>query len=222
MNQAPVPAVKPVGQRPGPSIGTWIMALIWLAGIVAAMAGITRYSFAPGRAGGVPARWPAASRITLATNRPTLIMFAHPRCPCTRASLGELARLLANCPGPLAAQVWFVKPVGTAADWTNTDLWASAARIPGVTVHCDEAGREARRFGADTSGQTVLFNQSGELRFHGGITIARGHFGDNPGANAVQALVNQQPTELIETPVFGCSLLAEACRPDQGGTPWKP
>ena len=223
MNQAQVQNVATAGPRQRPSVGTWVMVLLWLAGMVAAMAGITRYSFVPGRAGAIPAHWPAASGITLAANQPTLILFAHPHCPCTQASIGELARLMANCQGTISAQGWFVKPVGTAADWTNTDLWASAARIPDVTVHCDEAGAEARRFEAVTSGQTVLYNQSGELLFHGGITIARGHFGDNPGAIAVKALVNHQLTDQIQTPVFGCSLLDEECRPDKGGgTTWKP
>ena len=149
-------------------------------------------------------------------------MFAHPHCPCTRASVGELARLLTGLNGKLAAQVWFVQPAGTGPDWTNTDLWASAAAIPGVTVHGDAAGLEAQRFGAGTSGQTVLYDQNGQLLFHGGITIERGHFGDNPGANAVKRLVNHQPAELIQTPVFGCSLQAADCRQDQGGITWKP
>ena len=222
MNQAQAPTVETAGLRPRPSAGAWIMALLWLAGIVAAMAGITRYSIAPGREGGIPPHWPSASRIVPDATRPTLIMFAHPHCPCTRASIGELARLMADCHGTISAQVWFVKPADTATDWTNTDLWVSAARIPDVTVHCDAAGGEAQRFGADTSGQTVLYNQNGELLFHGGITIERGHFGDNPGAIAVKALVNHQLTDRIQTPVFGCSLLDEDCRPDKGGTTWKP
>ena len=57
--------------------------------------------------------------------------------------------------------------------------WRSAAAIPGVTVHVDHDGGEARRFGAETSGFVVLYDAHGELLFAGGITTGRGQAGDN-------------------------------------------
>ena len=45
----------------------------------------------------------------------------------------------------------------------------------------DDDGAEARRFGAETSGQTLLYDARGALAFSGGITGARGHAGDNAG-----------------------------------------
>ena len=173
-----------------------------------------------GDGGDAPIRWPAQSFIPLDPGRPTLVLFAHPRCPCTRATIGELALLMASVPGRLNAQVWFLQPENTGADWTNTDLWSSAAAIPGVTVRADSDGREAARFHAATSGQALLYGTDGHLLFTGGITIARGHSGDNPGRSAIADLVMDQPTQTIQTPVFGCSLFNSQCQ--TRGPAWKP
>ena len=222
MNQAHAQNATAAGPGRRPAAVTLLLALVWLAGIVTAMAAIVRYANTPGPAGEVPTHWPAASRIVLDAEQPTLILFAHPHCPCTRASVGELAQLMADCRGRLRAQVWFVKPGGTGPDWTNTDLWASAARIPDVTVHCDEAGAEAQRFGADTSGQTVLYDARGNLQFQGGITVARGHFGDNAGRSVLTALAHDRLAVTIHTPVFGCPLRDGECRSELTAAPAQP
>jgi hypothetical protein len=78
--------------------------------------------------------------------------------------------------------------------------------IPGVTVHLDDAGREARLFASMTSGETLLFDAEGRLKFHGGITASRGHSGDNAGRDALEALLRGQASQQVITPVFGCSL----------------
>lgn len=70
----------------------------------------------------------------------------------------------------------------------------------------DPDGVEARRFGAETSGHTLLFGADGHLLFSGGITASRGHSGDNDGENAIVALLNHQIPALTRTLVFGCSL----------------
>ena len=69
------------------------------------------------------------------------------------------------------------------------------------------AGQEARRFGAESSGYVVLYDGHRQLAFHGGITSARGHAGDNAGENVVLTLVAGGQAPLKETPVFGCGLL---------------
>ena len=196
------------------------LAAAWLAVVVGVMALLINYSNSPGSVGATPDRWPAGSRIAFDAGQPNLILFAHPRCPCTRATLGELELLMARCQGRLSAQVWFIKPAGTTGDWTSTDLWRTAAAIPGVTVHCDDAVAEARRFGAETSGQTLLYDQGGLLLFRGGITISRGHSGDNPGRSALRALLEEKLSNKIQTPVFGCSLSETACRKEK--IAWKP
>ena len=46
----------------------------------------------PGGDPEAPARWPEASALVRNADGPTLVLFAHPKCPCTDASLAELAR----------------------------------------------------------------------------------------------------------------------------------
>jgi len=189
-----------------------IALVLWLAVVVGATILMTRYSNTPGRGGQTPISWPKGSQIPTDSNRPTLVMFAHPHCPCTRASLGELERLLARVPGRLRAQVIFLKPAGTATDWEKTDLWRKASSIPGVSVGTDNAGSEARRFHAETSGQTLLYDPAGHLRFQGGITFARGHAGDNAGRTALEELLREGHSNQVKTPVFGCSLFETQCQ----------
>lgn len=142
----------------------------------------------------------------MATDQYTLIMLAHPKCPCTRASVEELSKLMAYGRGRLRAYLLFAKPNGYPDDWSKTDLWMTAASIPGVTVLFDDDGIEADRFGTSTSGQVILYDQTGKLQFRGGITQSRGHSGDNAGRSAVEALVSGRVPERDQTPVFGCPL----------------
>jgi hypothetical protein len=133
-------------------------------------------------------------------------MAAHPQCPCTRASVAELAQLMAHVQGKVQAYVLFYSPRESGVDWQNTDTRRSAAQIPGVTVLSDVDGAEAQRFGAETSGHTFLFDPSGQLLFNGGITASRGHSGDNPGESAIVSLINDHSSKRSRTFVFGCSL----------------
>jgi hypothetical protein len=194
--------VRRLGGRTGAAVGTWLLAVVTAMGLLA------NYSNSPGSVGTPPDRWPADSRISPDVSRPTLVMFAHPRCPCTRASLCELEVLMSRCQGRVSARVLFLKATGTTDDWAETDLWRTASAIPGATVHCDEAGSEAARFHAQTSGYILLYDRGGRLLFQGGITMSRGHNGDNPGRSALEELLSEQMSNQVKTPVFGCSLFA--------------
>jgi hypothetical protein len=191
------------------------LCLAWLVMVGAGFFVLANYQNASGSVGRTPSDWPPQTRVVLDQKRDTLIMFAHPQCPCTRASIEELNRLLARCHGSVTAQVWFFKPAGFPADWTRSDLWRSAAAIPGVTVHDDPDGAQARLFGAETSGFVLLYNPRGQLRFKGGITGSRGHAGDNDGESAIVSLLAGREVNLKQTPVYGCSLLGECQAPAQ-------
>ena len=168
------------------------------------------YGQTPGVDGKPPLLWPSDSFIAHASDRATLVMFAHPHCPCTRASIGELSLLMTRCRGLLAAHVLFVKPASTPENWGQTDLWEQAAAVPGVEVVADMEGAEARRFGIVTSGQTLLYDPEGRLLYSGGITLTRGHRGDNAGRSAIVSLLTRPETPQRASPVFGCSLLTPA------------
>jgi hypothetical protein len=136
-------------------------------------------------------------------------MFVHPHCPCTRASVAELNRLLTRRQGPVTVHVLFVLPKGVGDDWAETSLRKSAEALPGVKVELDRDGKEALRFGAESSGYVVLYSPDGRLLFSGGITSSRGHEGDNAGEDLVLAGMKGQPASVQHTPVFGCSLQGE-------------
>lgn len=174
------------------------------------MGALWSYSLTPGDQHEPLERWPTGSPIARLHDRPTLVMFAHPRCPCSRASVGELALIMARVPGRLAAHVVFPSPSEGGSGWSDTPLWRAAADIPGVQVLRDEDGREARRFGAVTSGQTLLYDAGGRLAFSGGITSARGHAGDNAGRSSVISVVKEGKAARARTPVFGCSMVGAA------------
>jgi hypothetical protein len=182
---------------------------LWLLVVGVGLSVLLGYENTPAVAAKPLASWPADSQIQREPDRPTLVMLVHPHCPCTRASIGELALLMAQTQGRLAAYVLFLKPAGFSENWEKTDLWQSAVGIPGVKPIIDYEGVEASRFKATTSGQSALYDVEGRLLFSGGITIARGHAGDNPGRSAIVSLVNTRIAEQTETPVFGCPLFDE-------------
>ncbi|MGH7843019.1 MAG: RedB protein [Candidatus Binataceae bacterium] len=196
----------------------WLVAvagLLWLSAAAAGFVGLWNYSTAAGVPGQAPAWWPADSRLPRDPARFTLLVMAHPKCPCTRATIGELATLMAQSAGRVRAIVVFEQPPGVAANWAKSDLWFSAREIPDVSVVLDD-NSEARRFGAATSGQTMVYDAAGRLVFSGGITAARGHWGDNAGQAEILALADNTTQRAATTPVFGCPLFGASARVHAG------
>jgi hypothetical protein len=183
---------------------------LWGCGVAASATWLWRYENTPGASADASPAWPADVPIPVSRDRATLVMTVHPHCPCSRASLAELAVLAARAQGRFAAHVLFYKPENAAPDWEKTDLWRTAAEIPGVRVWTDEEGRLARRFDAATSGQTFLYDSDGRLRFSGGVTVSRGHVGDNPALDAILESIHGGRPERRRSPVFGCSLATPA------------
>jgi hypothetical protein len=133
-------------------------------------------------------------------------MIVHPNCPCSRASISEFEVLMSRCQDQVTAYVLFERLAGVIDDPATTDLWKTAARIPGVTVVSDTTGEWSKQFHAETSGQTLLYDRSGSLRFNGGITPSRGHAGESDGRIAIELIINGAVPAHDTTPVYGCSL----------------
>lgn len=181
--------------------------IAWLLAVAAGLIVLWDYAAGPAPPGHPPDRWPRESRVPAPQVRPRLVIAAHPQCPCTRATIGELERLMASSDGLVDAYVLFYTPDGMPPGWERTDLWTRAAAIPGVHAVTDPQGKESARFGALASGQTMLYSAGGELLFRGGITASRGHSGDNAGRSAIVALLHQESPVQTVTPVFGCSIV---------------
>jgi len=183
---------------------------VWVGGLGLFGLRMFSFSYTPGKISSAPATLPDDLRHDSNDQRLTLLMFAHPRCPCTRATLAELARTLASAPGNPDLRIFFFIPVDQSDDWVHGWNWNTAAEIHGASVSIDVDGVIARRCYATTSGQILLYDASGRLLFSGGITSGRGHEGDNPGADIVLALLRGEPTATVQsTSVFGCPLTAD-------------
>ena len=191
---------------------TVLLGVAWAGSAVLGGHELLKYENSPGKAGRICSSWPADSKIQLAADRPTLVVLAHPQCPCTHASMDELAQVVARIQNKARVYVLFYTPSGSSRDWENTNLRHIAEEIPGVTVLSDIDGVEAERFGAETSGHTFLFDPSGRLLFNGGITASRGHAGGNAGENAIVSLIDNRSGARAQTFVFGCAIKNRAER----------
>jgi hypothetical protein len=197
------------------------IGVLWLVGIGIGLRTMLNYEDGPATSGSPPKMWPTESRIQRVPGLPAIVVMAHPHCPCTRATIGELALLMARLQNRATATVVFALPNGVPEKWEETDLWHDAQQIPGVRVMKDPGGKEAALFGAEASGQTVLYDADGKLQFSGGITASRGHSGDNAGRSAIVEVVSSGRVEQRETPVYGCYLHGSETRVENGDEPWK-
>ncbi|HEY2841144.1 MAG TPA: hypothetical protein VGJ26_18455, partial [Pirellulales bacterium] len=165
-----------------PLVGIYVGA--WFLFSVTGLWMLFQYVSTPGGQPAAPQDWPSECSIERATDAQTLVMFVHPHCPCTRASLRELERVVAQSGGAVNPRIVISLPSEAPADWRSTELRNLAERIPGSIVIDDADGEEARRFGVGISGTTLLYDARGKLAFQGGITAGRGHQGDNAGESA--------------------------------------
>ena len=202
--------------NPTPSLRTgWIpvaLAGAWVLLLLAGMGILWRYKSTPGPRVQVLSRWPEASSIQAARGEPTLVVFVHPACPCTRATLSEISALLPRYAERLQTYVVCFRPADPPAEWSESSLLSALETMPQAQLVFDGDGREAARFGVQTSGHVLLYGRGGELRYSGGVCPARGHQGDNPGLDALQRalaaeLAGGPPSNTKGAPVFGCSLL---------------
>jgi hypothetical protein len=191
--------------------GVFVVTLVmWIGAIGAGAASLLRYSNTPGDLAAPPEQWPAQTALRRSPGRAMLVMFAHPQCPCSAASMEELAQIVTRADDKVDTYVLFYAPEQAATEWVKSDLWESAARLPGVRPMEDREGREIRVFHAATSGQILLYNASGRLAFNGGIMARRGHAGPSDGRDAILSLLLNGIQLEKTTPVFGCSLLGAA------------
>jgi hypothetical protein len=168
------------------------------------------YAANPGDPGAPTPRWPTGSRLDRDEARPTLLIFLHPRCPCSRASVVELAAILGRCDGGVAALAVLFRPLAETDTWYPPELLAELAAVPDLEIAPDPGGLEARRFGVATSGHVLLFDTRGDLTFSGGITPGRGQLADDAG-RAVHERLLARTGRGPDRPVFGCPLAT--CRP---------
>lgn len=180
-----------------------IAAGVWIGMLVTGFAALARWENTPGAAVHAAGTWPRGVPLAPA-GRPALVMIAHPLCFCTRASLAELAKVMSSAGDALDAVV--IVDGTTTGAVEETVAFRRASSIPGVRVIADRDGSLRQRFGAATSGHVFLYDDTGRLRFSGGITPARGREGTNNGGAAIVAFARGRQLSRMATRVFGCAL----------------
>jgi hypothetical protein len=180
---------------------------VWLVAVLAAFGLVWRYKTTPGPEAQAPATWPRSSSVVPTTGKANLVMFVHPQCPCTKASMAELARLAVELGDQAQIHVVLVRPDGTEDGFEEGTIAERARAIAGTRIYLDRGGTESARFGAQTSGATVLYTDDGKLAFSGGLTTARGHEGRSPASERISNVVKRHArTHAATAPTFGCEL----------------
>lgn len=185
----------------------WLLlcAFVWLIVLTGSVCLIFKYDSVPGLAARPTGDWPSSSSISHSSKTNTLVMLLHPRCPCSRASLRQVATLKTS-DRSLRCVFLFYAPTRFEKGWEKTDIWIAAAEIPDAQLVSDVDGAEARKFGGATSGQTYIFDRNGNLRYSGGLTEGRGHEGECLSLDlALRSLKSGSKAAYGE--VFGCPIL---------------
>lgn len=181
--------------------------VLWLWLVLLGINKLNSYANTPGESATASATFPILSRVQTQKGKSTLILFVHPKCGCSVATVAEMARLYPKISSNAIVNIVFLKPEGFSEDDVRSDLWASAQKITGAHLTIDSENREADLYGAKTSGQTFLYDFSGLLVFEGGLTPSRGHMGDSKGQQDILSyFLNQSTWGPSKASVFGCGL----------------
>jgi len=185
----------------------WIFlaAILWLLAIAGGYSWIMARSFQASELGGNPVLDLKTVHM-LDVEKPTLFVFLHPECPCSEATVEELARISERCEGGL-------KIVGVFSDYSTlprppaqSRMWNKVESILGARSLLDEDAGLRHSFHAATSGECFLLGPDARVIYHGGITSARGHSGPSTGGDAIISFFNTGIISTVTAPVFGCTL----------------
>lgn len=188
----------------------YIVTTLWLCAVLACFGAVERHASTSGVAAPLEVTWPLDTALEPAIGKPTALIFAHPKCPCTQASIQEFQRIEARHPGAFETVVVFTLPESNDEEWGATRLIEQARNLRSARIVMDTGGREASRFKAIVSGQVFLFAKEGHLLYSGGVTPARGHEGDNAGQAAFEHALTHPGGPAVSFPVFGCGLVTSA------------
>ncbi len=184
----------------------FLLCSLWVGVIGCAWYQIAVYDGTPGRLGTVsptPDRW----RHSDAPAR--VFVFLHPRCPCSRATVEHLHRIVSDHVHQLDVIAFLYCPENEPPSWVETDLWRSLQRIPNTRIVVDKGGATAREFGVATSGHVLTYRGPEAPVFSGGITPARGHQGGCIGANQLRKVLKGESRSEFSFPVYGCEFFED-------------
>jgi hypothetical protein len=161
------------------------------------MAGVLQYDTRPGLR---PIQEPGVREAD--PGRWTLIMVVHPDCPCSKASLRNLAAILDATRLPVRAEIVGAVPPGYDGPMRNLALARGIVKSELVIMDADRA---LQTYGARTSGHLFVYDPDQDLVYSGGLTPARGAEDAMSSMRWFNVLVRQGAIA-SSAPTFGCSL----------------
>lgn len=179
---------------------------IWLITIAIVLRAWLDYEHTPGAIAGERLRWPADSGLVSDSQSGTLVMFLHPQCPCSRAGLRKLERILSQLPQRPTCHFLFAPMTPAENDEQHSENRRIAASLSPKGTKTDDGAFEAACFDAKTSGYVLYYDSAGQLRYRGGILAERGSDRTNAFEQALVEAIRNPRYPVVHTPVFGCPL----------------
>src|SRR4051794_10180949 len=104
----------------------FVLFAMWMVALCAGWWAMTKFQYATDTTHEVlTPEWPSKSTINRGPDRSTLVLFLHPRCPCSRASIAELEGLLAKLQNESAAlpdvDIVATVPEVHSSAWTDSE-----------------------------------------------------------------------------------------------------
>lgn len=209
------PASPPCTTMPRHGLTIAMLIAGWLVVLAMGWLAMTTYGFKRETATFVepPRHWPSDSQLPRIDGVSSLLVFLHPKCPCSQATVAELERLFdsyrAGKKRPLQLCIAATIPRSADQSWADTSLIRRGLQLGGAQLFVDRGGVEATRFAVAVSGTVMLFDEAGSLCYAGGVTMARGHEGDNVGRESLRRLLMGEQGAANAIPAFGCRLVLE-------------
>lgn len=190
-------ASRPVGGALG---WTWF----GLAVLILGMGYLLDYAYRPGRS--IPADRAFAELTARGQSR--LLLFYHPQCPCTVATVEGFVQLLGSLDPAVGVTAYAYLPSQFSEDWIESTSTRMLREVPGLEIQRDPNGELAKQHGVMTSGHVVFVNADGQVEFQGGITSARSHFGPALPRQALRQVLSGEEPTASQWPTFGCPLIS--------------
>lgn len=180
----------------------------WILLLAVGFGALSWYKLRPGPVGEPAVFWPQNISYDFDQSTYNLVLFAHPKCGCTYASLVELEKILSETKGKMKVKIFFFRPKKESHSWIEGESLSLATKLPQTEIIEDPDAEMAKRFGAMTSGQVMMYGKDGHLTYAGGITESRGHVGDNMGSRSIASVIETGTPKIQRAPVFGCQLFS--------------
>ena len=137
--------------------------------------------------------------------RSTILVFYHPHCPCTVATIRNLERSWTRLSQDSTILAFAYRPSETGDSWISSTSTGILKRM-GANVIVDPDGQNCTKFGVLTSGHLLVYNDEGALQFSGGVTSSGGHEGDCPAISDLVQKISNQSKQAKQWPVYGCQI----------------